>query len=63
MTKSQGGNLLRTLKFLNGRVLRRQAADGKDVHGIEYAAIRVSWISLVRHDSEYVLRQTAGFPR
>jgi hypothetical protein len=43
----------------NGQTLRAQAVDGKDVRGARAHGQRLFLVSLVRHDSAYVLGQAA----
>ena len=47
------------LMAANGQVLRAQAVDGKDVHGARAHGQALFLVSLVRHESAYVLGQAA----
>src|SRR5512135_867934 len=47
-----------SVRALNGQVLRGQAVDGKDVRGVRAHGNPHFLVSLVRHESAYVLGQT-----
>ena len=46
-----------SLRALNGQVLRGQSVDGKDVRGVRAHGNPQFLVSLVRHQSAYVLGQ------